>query len=101
MKSSLIALCLIVLSASVALAEEFVGQRWENSLLTHKRNGTLAGPGPLRNACGPRRSTAAYGTRPADGTSISRTSTRRPARSAAGGEEVFEQAGGGGSPMPP
>ncbi len=46
MKSSLIALCLIVLSASVALAEESVGQRWENSLLTHKRNGTLAGPRP-------------------------------------------------------
>jgi hypothetical protein len=44
MKSSLIALCLIVVSTSVALAAESVGQRWENSLLTHKRNGTLAGP---------------------------------------------------------
>jgi hypothetical protein len=55
MKSSLIALCLIVVSTSVALAEESVGERWERSLLTHKRNGTLAGPGPARNACGPRR----------------------------------------------
>jgi len=44
MKSSLIALCLLVVSTSVALAEESAGQRWENSLLTHKRNGTLAGP---------------------------------------------------------
>lgn len=44
MKSSMIALCLVVASTSFALAAESVGQRWENSLLTHKRNGTLAGP---------------------------------------------------------
>ena len=46
MKSSLIALGLIFISTSIVAAEESVGQLWENSLLTHKRNGTLAGPRP-------------------------------------------------------
>lgn len=46
MKSSLIAACLIFVSTSVVLAEESVGQLWENSLLTQKRHGTLAGPRP-------------------------------------------------------
>jgi hypothetical protein len=46
MKSTLIALGLILATTSVALAEQSVGQRWENSLLAHKRNGTLAGPRP-------------------------------------------------------
>jgi len=42
MKSSLIALCLILVSTGFAFATEPSGaQRWENSLLTHKRNGTL------------------------------------------------------------
>jgi len=43
MKTSVIALCLVFASTSFAFAAESVGQRWENSLLTHKRNGTLAG----------------------------------------------------------
>jgi hypothetical protein len=46
MKSTLIALGLIIVSTQFALAEESVGQRWENSLLAHKRSGTLAGPRP-------------------------------------------------------
>jgi hypothetical protein len=47
MKSCLISVCLIFVSTSVALAAEpTAGQRWEDSLLTHKRNGTLAGPRP-------------------------------------------------------
>jgi hypothetical protein len=46
MRSLLIALCLLVVSAPVAFAAESVGQRWEDSLLTHKRNGTLAGARP-------------------------------------------------------
>jgi len=43
MKSSLIAICLVFASTSVALAADSVGKRWENSLLKHKRQGTLAG----------------------------------------------------------
>jgi len=44
MKSCLIALCLIFISTSLAFATEpSAGQRWENSLLQHKRAGTLAG----------------------------------------------------------
>jgi len=43
MKSTLIALGLVLVSTQFALAAESVGQRWEDSLLTHKRNGTLAG----------------------------------------------------------
>jgi len=47
MKSSLIALSLIFVSTGFALAAEpSAGQRWENSLQTHKRNGTLAGARP-------------------------------------------------------
>ncbi len=46
MKSSLIALALVLVTTGFALAEESVGQHWENALLTHKRNGTLAGPRP-------------------------------------------------------
>jgi hypothetical protein len=47
MKSFLIALGLIFVSTSVALAAEpSPGEMWENSLITHKRNGTLAGPRP-------------------------------------------------------
>jgi hypothetical protein len=46
MKPTLIALGLIIVSTQFALAEESVGQRWENSLLAHKRSGTLAGPRP-------------------------------------------------------
>jgi hypothetical protein len=46
MRSLLIALCLLVVSAPVAFAAESVGQRREDSLLAHKRNGTLPGPRP-------------------------------------------------------
>ena len=46
MKSSFIALAVVLVTTGFALAEESVGQRWENALLTHKRNGTLAGPRP-------------------------------------------------------
>ena len=46
MKSTLVALCLVIASTSVALSMESVGQRWENALLSKKRNGTLAGARP-------------------------------------------------------
>ncbi|MEZ5827285.1 MAG: hypothetical protein R3D01_02410 [Hyphomicrobiales bacterium] len=46
MRPLLIALLLLVISAPAAMAAESVGQAWEQSLLTHKRNGTLAGPRP-------------------------------------------------------
>jgi hypothetical protein len=39
MRSLLIALSLLVLSAQAAYAVGSVGQRWENSLLAHKRAG--------------------------------------------------------------
>ena len=56
MKSCLIAFCLIFVSTSLALATEpSAGQRWENSLIQHKRAGALAGPARARNAYGPRR----------------------------------------------
>jgi hypothetical protein len=46
MRPLMIALSFLILSMSAALAAESVGQRWEESLLTHKRNGTLPGPRP-------------------------------------------------------
>jgi hypothetical protein len=46
MRALLIALSLLVVSVPAAFAAESVGQRWEDSLLAHKRNGTLAGPRP-------------------------------------------------------
>ena len=46
MKSCLVALCLIFASTSFATAMESVGQRWENSLQSKKRSGTLAGARP-------------------------------------------------------
>jgi hypothetical protein len=67
MRSLLIALSLLVLSAQAAYAVESVGQRWENSLLAHKRAGTCPAPVQARNACGPRGCRDACGTRPAGG----------------------------------
>ena len=46
MRPLLIALSFLVLPVPSAFAAESVGQQWEDSLLAHKRNGTLAGPGP-------------------------------------------------------
>ncbi len=46
MRPLMIGLSFLVLSMTAALAAESVGQRWEESLLTHKRNGTLAWPPP-------------------------------------------------------
>ena len=46
MRPLLIASCLLAISAPSAMAADSVGQAWENSLLTHKRNGTLPGPRP-------------------------------------------------------
>lgn len=46
MKTLLIAFSFVLAATGAALAEESVGQRWENALLTHKRNGTLPGPRP-------------------------------------------------------
>ena len=44
MRTLMIALSFLVLSLPAAVAAESIGQQWEDSLLTHKRNGTLAGP---------------------------------------------------------
>jgi hypothetical protein len=46
MRFLLIALSFLVLAASTVTAAESVGRQWEDSLLAHKRNGTLAGPRP-------------------------------------------------------
>lgn len=46
MRILIIAFSLLIVSLTAAVAAESIGQRWEESLLTHKRNGTLAGPRP-------------------------------------------------------
>ena len=46
MRFLLIALGFLALSVPTAMAAESVGQAWEQSLLAHKRAGTLPGPRP-------------------------------------------------------
>ncbi len=46
MRTLIIALSFLVLTMPAAFAAESVGQQWEESLLAHKHNGTLAGPRP-------------------------------------------------------
>jgi hypothetical protein len=46
MRTLLIAACLLLVSTHASLAGQSVGQRWEQALLTAKKNGTLPGPRP-------------------------------------------------------
>ena len=46
MRSLMLGVCLIAMSAAPVLAGESVGERWERALLTAKKNGTLPGPRP-------------------------------------------------------
>jgi hypothetical protein len=64
MRYILLASCLLLISTQTSLAAQSVGQRWEQALLTAKKNGTLPARGLDRNACGPSRLARASGTRP-------------------------------------
>jgi hypothetical protein len=46
MRVLLLSLCVLFLSTQFSFAGQSAGQRWEQALLTAKRNGTLPGPRP-------------------------------------------------------
>jgi hypothetical protein len=46
MKPLLLTVCLLLVSASSALAGQSAGEQWENALLNAKKHGDLGGPRP-------------------------------------------------------